>query len=122
VSTPKPDYKAIATEAVDLLCRIGYLGLDRSRQRELWQMALDLDRKLHPYRERTIVWTEEEGDVEPPRKVSGKPLPVANVASDGTVTFGFAQTLATSLPGEPLNPSEPVPFEENRGEEEEPKL
>jgi hypothetical protein len=68
VSTPKPDYKAIATEAVDLLCRVGYLGLDRSNECRLWQMALDLDRKLNPHRERTIVWTEEEGDVDPPRR------------------------------------------------------
>jgi hypothetical protein len=91
VTAPKPDYKAIATEAVDLLCRIGYLGLDPSQQRRLWQTALDLDRRLYPHRERTIVWTEEEGDIDPPRKESGKPLPVvADIAPGGVVTFGFA--------------------------------
>ena len=64
------DYKAIALESVDLLCTLGFTGLHSSRQRELWQKALDLDRRLHPARERVIVWTEEEGDVDPPRKIS----------------------------------------------------
>lgn len=85
--TGRIDYKAIAAEAVDLLCSIGHSGLHPTRQRELWQRALDLDRKLRPYRERTIVWTEEEGDVNPPRKESGKPLPVVELA-DGVVHIG----------------------------------
>jgi hypothetical protein len=88
--TARPDYKAIATEAVDLLCHIGHGGLHPSRRRQLWQMALDLDRKLHPDRERTIVWTEEEGDVDPPRKESGKALPTVGLAPDGAVEFRFA--------------------------------
>ena len=67
VST-KIDYKAIALESVHLLCSLGFSGLHPSRQRELWQKALDLDRRLHPDREPVTVWTEEEGDVEPPRK------------------------------------------------------
>jgi hypothetical protein len=58
-----PDYKRIATQAVDLLCLLGFSGLDPSKQRQLWQRALDLDRQLNPHRERTVVWTEEEGDV-----------------------------------------------------------
>ena len=66
--TTRVDYQAIATVAVDLLCTIGFLGLDPSKQRQLWQEALDLDRKLHPDRPPIIVWTEEEGDVDPPRK------------------------------------------------------
>jgi hypothetical protein len=65
VTAPKPDYKAIATEAVGLLCRIGYLGLDRSRQRELWQMALDLDRKLHP--PEPVPLDENRGEGEEPK-------------------------------------------------------
>ena len=71
-----PDYKKIAYQAVDLLCTVGAFGLDRSKQRELWQKALDLDRQLHPHRERTIVWTAEEGDINPPRREDGRPLPV----------------------------------------------
>jgi hypothetical protein len=70
-----PDYKRIATQAVDLLCAIGCYGLDRSKERELWQRALDLDRQLNPHRERTVVWTEEEGDVDPPRRGDGSPVP-----------------------------------------------
>ena len=68
--TAKIDYKAIALQAVDLLCTIGYLGLDASKQRQLWQEALDLDRKLHPERPPIVVWTVEEGDVDPPRNRS----------------------------------------------------
>lgn len=68
----QPDYKAIAVVAVDLLCSIGYLGLDPSRQRELWQRALDLDRQLYPDRACVIVWTQAEGDVNPPRR-AGQP-------------------------------------------------
>jgi hypothetical protein len=73
--TTKVDYRAIATAAVDLLCTIGFLGLDPSKQRQLWQEALDLDRKLHPDRPPIIVWTEEEGDVEPPRKPGNPETP-----------------------------------------------
>lgn len=62
-----PDYKEIAEEAVHLLCSLGYLGLHPDQQRRLWQEALDLDRKLHPWRPPSTVWTEEEGDVDPPR-------------------------------------------------------
>jgi hypothetical protein len=63
-----PGCKAIAIVAVDLLCTLGCYGLDASRERELWQQALDLDRRLHPHRERVVIWTEAEGDVNPPRK------------------------------------------------------
>ena len=63
-----------ATVAVDLLCTIGFLGLDPSKQRQLWQEALDLDRKLHPDRPPIVVWTEEEGDVDPPRKPGSPPV------------------------------------------------
>ena len=63
-----PDYQAIAIVAVDLLCTLGCYGLDASRERELWQQALDLDRRLHPDRARVVVWTPEDGDVDPPRK------------------------------------------------------
>lgn len=38
-----PDYKTIAEDAVSLLCTLGYLGLDRSQERRLWQEALNLD-------------------------------------------------------------------------------
>ena len=62
------DYRAIALEAVDLLCSVGFTGLHPDRQRELWQRALDMDRRLHPDREPITVWTEEEGDVDPPRR------------------------------------------------------
>ena len=62
------DYKAIALESVHLLCSLGFSGLHPSRQRELWQKALDLDRRLHPDREPVTVWTEEDGDVDPPRR------------------------------------------------------
>ena len=71
------DYKSIAEGAVSLLCSVGCFGLDRSRQRQLWQKALDLDRELHPHRPRTIVWTEEDGDVDPPRRPDGTPIPGA---------------------------------------------
>ena len=64
------DYKAVALEAVDLLCMIGFSGLHESRRREVWQRALDLDRRLHPDREPVTVWTEEEGDISPPRRGS----------------------------------------------------
>ena len=67
------DYKAVAIAAVDLLCSVGCYGLHSSKQRELWQRALDLDRKLHPDRPAVIVWTEEEGDVDPPRKPGANP-------------------------------------------------
>lgn len=66
--TARIDHKAIAEEAVGLLCSIGCWGLHPSRQRELWQRALDLDRRLHPGREPVTVWTEAEGDVDPPRR------------------------------------------------------
>lgn len=55
-----PDYKSIAERAVDLLCHIGFAGLHPSRQRELWQKALDLDRELHPSLPPVTVWTAEE--------------------------------------------------------------
>jgi hypothetical protein len=74
-----PDYKRIATQAVDLLCQIGFTGLHPSRQRALWQRALDFDRQLNPHRPRTIVWTEEEGDVHPPRREDGTPLPALEI-------------------------------------------
>ena len=73
--TARIDYKAIALESVDLLCSLGFVGLHPSRQRELWQKALDLDRRLHPDREPVIVWTEAEGDVDPPRKPGSTPTP-----------------------------------------------
>lgn len=65
----------VAAQAVDLLCSLGFLGLHPSRQRELWQRALDLDRQLNPHRPRTIVWTAEDGDVDPPRREDGTALP-----------------------------------------------
>lgn len=64
---PQPDYKRIAEQAVDLLCSVGFSGLHPSRQRELWQQALDLDRQLRPALAKVTVWTPEEGDVHPPR-------------------------------------------------------
>ena len=72
VST-RVEYKEIALEAVHLLCSIGYTGLHPSQQRRLWQTALDLDRRLHPDREPVIVWSEEEGDVDPPRRPGNTP-------------------------------------------------
>lgn len=92
------DYKAIATQAVDLLCSIGLLGLHPSQQRRLWQMALDMDRKLNPHRERTVVWTEEEGDIDPPRKESGKPLPVVTLASGNAPVVEFLHPVETGAP------------------------
>ena len=77
----KIDYKAIALESVDLLCSLGFIGLHPSRQRELWQKALDLDRRLHPDREPVIVWTEEEGDVDPPRR-PGRPSAVKTTETE----------------------------------------
>lgn len=69
------DIRQIAKEAVDLLCQVGFAGLDRSKQRELWQRGLDLDRRLNPHRPRTVVWSEQEGDVDPPRREDGSALP-----------------------------------------------
>src|ERR1035441_7712037 len=71
--TTEIDYQAIATVAVGLLCTIGFLGLDPSKQRQLWQEALDLDRKLHPDRPPIVVWTAGEGDAAPAR--AGGPGP-----------------------------------------------
>lgn len=62
------EYRSIAEQAVSLLCSIGYHGLHPDRQRELWQKALDLDRRLHPSFPPVTVWTEEEGDIDPPRR------------------------------------------------------
>jgi hypothetical protein len=62
------DHRRIATQAVSLLLTIGCYGLDRSKQRELWQRALDLDRHLHPGFPPTTVWTAGEGDIDPPRR------------------------------------------------------
>jgi hypothetical protein len=78
------DYRRIAEQAVSLLCSVGCYGLDRSRERELWQRALDLDRQLHPHRPVTTVWTGEEGDIDPPRRAGGKPVPVG---ADGEVVL-----------------------------------
>ena len=64
----RDEYRYIAEQAVSLLCSIGCWGLDPSKERQLWQRALDLDRKLHPYLPAVTVWTEEEGDIEPPRR------------------------------------------------------
>jgi hypothetical protein len=72
-----PDYKRIAEQAVGLLCSVGCNGLHPSQQRRLWQRALDLDRQLHPHRPASVVWTEEEGDIDPPRRPDGTPPPVA---------------------------------------------
>ena len=62
------NYKRVAHQAVELLLTIGFSGLDPSRQRELWQVALDLDRELHPGLRKVTVWTKEEGDIIPPRE------------------------------------------------------
>lgn len=48
--------RAIAQKAVDLLLSLGCYGLDRSKQLELWQEALDLDRLLHPEKPAVTVW------------------------------------------------------------------
>ena len=72
--SPRIDHKAIAIAAVGLLCQLGCYGLDPSQQRRLWQEALDLDRRLYPDRPPIIVWTEEEGDVDPPRKPGSTPI------------------------------------------------
>ena len=61
------NYRRIAHEAVELLLSIGFSGLHPSQQRRLWQRALDLDRELHPNFPKVTVWTEEEGDIHPPR-------------------------------------------------------
>jgi hypothetical protein len=66
-------YRPIAEQAVSLLLSIGCYGLDRSKQRQLWQEALDLDRELHPSFPRVEVWTAEEGDIEPPRHPESSP-------------------------------------------------
>ena len=63
------DYRRIATQAVSILLSIGCYGLDPSRQREVWQRALDLDRQLHPGFPPSTVWTAGEGDIDPPRRV-----------------------------------------------------
>lgn len=83
--TSRIDYKAIALEAVDLLCTIGFTGLHPDRQRELWQHALDLDRKLHPDRAPIVVWSEEDGDVIPPRRpdATGKTAATGRDRADG---------------------------------------
>ena len=62
------DYRRIAEQSVSHLLSIGCYGLDPSRQRELWQRALDLDRQLHPGFPPSTVWTAEEGDIDPPRR------------------------------------------------------
>jgi hypothetical protein len=67
-----PDYRRIAEQANGILLSIGCHGLDPSKQRELWQRALDLDRLLHPSFPPTTVWTEEEGDIDPPRHADSK--------------------------------------------------
>ena len=64
------DYEAIAAEAVDILLKIGCFGLHSSNQRELWQMGLDLSHRLHPDRNRSIVWTKDKGDVRPAKSES----------------------------------------------------
>ena len=74
----KPDYKAIAYEAVGLLCSIGFGGLHPDRQQELWQRALDLDRLLNPHRPPVTVWTKEDGDVSPPWLAREKADPPAD--------------------------------------------
>jgi hypothetical protein len=76
-----PDYRRVAEQAVGILCSIGCHGLDPSKQRELWQRALDLDRQIHPSFPPVTVWTEEEGDVDPARRPDGTALPV--LALDG---------------------------------------
>ena len=45
----RDEYRSIAEQAVSLLCSIGCWGLDPSKERQLWQRALDLDLELHPY-------------------------------------------------------------------------
>lgn len=42
------DYESIADEAVDLLLRIGSLGLDESHKDEVWDLALGLKARLEP--------------------------------------------------------------------------
>jgi hypothetical protein len=80
-----PDYRRIAIQAVGLLCSVGCYGLDPSKQRQLWQRALDLDRELHPHRVASIVWTETEGDIDPPRRADGTPVPAVSTDGRGLV-------------------------------------
>lgn len=68
------EVRQIAAEAVDLLCAIGFAGLNPDRQRELWQRGLDLDRRLNPASPAMIVWTPGGGDVIPPRLGDGTPM------------------------------------------------
>jgi hypothetical protein len=77
--TTAPDYRRVAEQAVSLLCSVGCYGLDPSRQRELWQRALDLDRQIHPSFPPVTVWTEEEGDIDPPRRPDGTQVPALSL-------------------------------------------
>jgi hypothetical protein len=85
-----PDYRAIAERAVNLLCSVGCHGLHPSQQARLWQQGLDLDRQLRPHRPVVTVWTEAEGDIRPPRRADGTPLPVISADGEGVVTVALA--------------------------------
>jgi hypothetical protein len=65
---PPPDFATIAAEAIALLLSVGCYGLDASKQRELWQRGLDLSHRMHPDEPRYVVWTPEEGDIDPARE------------------------------------------------------
>jgi hypothetical protein len=76
--TTAPDYRRVAEQAVSLLCSVGCYGLDPSRQR-----ALDLDRQIHPSFPPVTVWTEEEGDVDPPRRPNADAAPATESTETG---------------------------------------
>jgi hypothetical protein len=76
-----PDYRRVAEQAVALLCSVGCYGLHPSRQRELWQRALDLDRQIHPSSPPVTVWTEAEGDIDLPWTATAVP-PAGRLIAD----------------------------------------
>lgn len=95
-----PDYQRIANEAVDLLCTIGFTGLDPSKRRQFWQQALDLDRQLYPALPKVTVWTPEEGDVNPPRDAEGNPMP-GLADAEANVTEAATTAAETITEGKP---------------------
>ena len=59
LGTDAERYRDIAERAVELLLSVGCYGLDRSKERELWQRGLDLQHELNPASPRQVVWTTE---------------------------------------------------------------
>jgi DNA segregation ATPase FtsK/SpoIIIE-like protein len=101
-----PDYRRIAEQSVSLLLSVGCWGLHSSRQRELWQRALDLDRQIHPSLPHVLVWTKEEGVIDPPRTAAGGSFPVPAGSALPPVDerlFADAKTYAAKRVGSYIN-------------------